>query len=292
LKQLTYLIKSFITVQRGAYFIFQFPLYHRLGGGLIQALAKYKQVQPVCFILDIDGVRDGDTELLYRECSELKQFSYFIAQNDRMKKWLLDLVPNARITTLDFFDFLAQPVPAQRTKNTSVAFAGNLSKATFINQLDQLQNCSNTSFYIYGQKGNVMVPENNRIHYKGIIEPYRLPRQITASFGLVWDGDCIERCCGPHGEYLKYNTPHKLSSYIMGAMPVIAPENSASGDLVKKYKIGICVNSLHDIEKTITGLPEQEYEQMVANTMILAGKMSTGYYLQTAINNLISEFLI
>ena len=289
LKQLIYLIKCFITIQRGAYFIFQFPLYHRLGGWLIRALAKYKQVQPVCFVIDVDGVRDGSTDLLNKEISELKQFSYFIAPNDRMKKWLLNLVPDAKITTIDFFDFLTEPAPAQRTKNASVVFAGNLSKSSFINQLDQLQNCSNTHFYIYGQKGSVTIPENNRIHYKGIIDPYQLPRQLTASFGLVWDGDCIDSCCGPNGEYLKYYSPHKLSSYIIGAMPVIAPENSASGDLVKKYKIGFCISSLHEIEKTITGLSNQDYEQMVANTKMLAGKISTGYCLQTAINDLLSK---
>jgi hypothetical protein len=289
LRQLTYLIKSFLIIQRRAYFIFQFPIYHRFGRWLIKALAKYKQIQPVCFVIDVDGVRDGSTELLHREIGELKQFSYFIAPNDRMKKWLLNLVPDAKITTIDFFDFLTEPVPTQRTKNASVVFAGNLSKSSFINQLDQLQNCSNTSFYIYGQKGNVLVPENNRIHYKGIIDPYQLPWQLTASFGLVWDGDCLDCCCGSNGEYLKYYTPHKLSSYIIGAMPVIAPENSASGDLVKKYKIGICINSLHEIEKTITDLSKEEYEQMAANTRLLAGKISTGYCLQTAINNLLSE---
>jgi hypothetical protein len=70
-------------------------------------------------------------------------------------------------------------------------------------------------------------------------------------------------------------------------MPVIAPENSASGDLVKKYKIGICINSLHDIEKKINDLSEQDYSQMVANTRIMADKISTGYFLQTAISNLL-----
>lgn len=289
LRQVTYLVKCFFTIQRGVYFIFQFPLYHRFGRWLIKALAKYKQVQPVCFVLDIDGVRDGSTDLLHREICELKQFSYFIAQNDRMKKWLLGLMPNAKISTIEFFDFLTGPVPVQRTKNASVIFAGNLSKSSFINHLDQLQNCDNTSFYIYGQKGTVTVPENNRIKYKGIIDPYQLPGQLTASFGLVWDGDCIDCICGSNGEYLKYNSPHKLSSYIIGAMPVIAPENSASGDLVKKHKIGICINSLNDIERTITALREEDYEQMVANTRILAGKISTGYCLQTAINNLLSD---
>jgi len=287
LKQLFRLISSIKNIQGQSIFFFQFPLYHRFGKWLIRSLTRSKNIRPVCLLMDIEGMRDNDEETLQKEINELRQYHFFIVHNNRMQNWLQTIHPGAESAMLEFFDFLTQPFQGKRRKSFSLAWAGHLDKAAFVKNLHSIKNSPNVLFDIYGPGDATTILGQPNVSYKGTVYPYQLPAAFTASFGLVWDGESIEKPEGSTGKYLEYNSPHKLSLYIVSGLPVIAPQNTAAGDLVSKYKIGFCISSLYELEQHINNLTEEEYGAMIDRMRPLAQRISNGECLQSAIQKII-----
>lgn len=203
-KRSLYLIRLFFTISSRDLVVFQFPLYAKIHELLLRML-HIKGVPIICFISDIEGLRDGNKELLEKEKKAFRRFKLFIVHNERMRQWLQPIVPGAAISQLLFFDYLTTPAHQHRTKDTRIVFAGNLQKSPFIYKLGQLKtNSPQLLFYIYGaghgEKNSF--PEN--VTYKGVLPPYELVTQIQGSFGLVWDGPGIESCTGNYGSYLVF----------------------------------------------------------------------------------------
>ena len=67
---------------------------------------------------------------------------------------------------------------------------------------------------------------------------------------------------------------------------MIVPEMAASATLVRKYGIGITINSLYEIEEKINQLSDEQYQQMRDNMKLLAQKISTGNCFSDAIDEL------
>jgi hypothetical protein len=286
-QRLVHLLKIFFTITSRDLVVFQYPLYARIHI-LIIKLLKIKGTNIVCFIADIDGLRINDAAMVEKDKHALRRFSLFISHNSRMSQWIKTLVPDATIAEIEFFDFLTTPVNRPRKKNTQVVFAANLLKSPFIQQLGQLAGaCPNTTFLLYGPCDPAHSSFANNVVYKGIFPPYDIVHQLNeGSFGLVWDGPEIDRCTGRFGDYLAYNSPHKLSLYIMAGIPVIVPGMSASAVLVTKYGIGVTINSLAEIETVINNISDDAYQAMVDNTRSLAARISEGKCLQQALQSI------
>ena len=125
------------------------------------------------------------------------------------------------------------------------------------------------------------------ICYKGSFKPDELPGILEGHFGLVWDGVSEESCVGNTGEYLKYNDPHKTSLYIASGIPVIVWQQAAIADFIIKNKIGITVESLHDVEKAINSISQQDYDLMRRNAKSLGNKLRSGYFTKKALSKAI-----
>jgi hypothetical protein len=285
-QRVIYLIKMLLTVAAGDIVVFQFPLYARIHM-LLTKLLRVKGVHVICFIIDIDGLRIQDNAMLAKEKKALRRFTLFISLNPRLTQWLRSLVPNAIIEEIQFHDYLTTPVSTPRKKTTQIAFAGNLQKSPFIQHLDQLTaSCPTTTFLLYGPDYPPQLSFPNNAVHKGIFPPYDIVRHLEGSFGLVWDGPDITSCTGPFGAYLAYNSPHKLSLYIMAGTPLIVPEMSASAGLVTKYRIGITIKQLADIETAINNISDAAYQTMVENTRALAARISEGKCLGEALESI------
>ncbi len=105
------------------------------------------------------------------------------------------------------------------------------------------------------------MPESPDVTYEGRFAPDDLSG-IKGGWGLVWDGDAIDRCEGYLGEYLTFNSPHKASMYICAGLPLIVPEWSAVAAIVRQRGIGIVITSLRDMAMRISDVSEEEYESM------------------------------
>jgi hypothetical protein len=273
-----YLVKTFFTIPVGARVVFQFPLHAHMHRLLINLL-RWKNIQIVATITDIEGLRNLDDRLLQREKRALQKLKFIIVHNASMAAWMRQVAPHAHLTELEFFDFLAQPMPANRSKTGEVVFAGNLEKSPFVRDLVLLP----VSFRIYGSGRQPAAPN---IIYEGVFGADTILGKLKGSFGLIWDGISIDRCAGEYGAYLAYNSPHKLSLYILAGLPIIAPATAASGQLVKKYGIGITINNLHEIKTAIDSVSEEAYRQMIRNMQPLAQRISSGQCLLHALSGM------
>ncbi len=234
----------------------------------------------IALIHDLRIIQGLGTDEGVDEISLLNKFRYVISHNRHMTEFLLKNGCKCNIIELELFDYLhdVNREVIGRAGDGSVAFAGNLVKSTFISKLS---NVKNVKFNLYGNKGESDFSSVANIDYKGSLPSNEIVYGLEGDYGLVWDGDSIETCSGKNGEYLRFNNPHKLSLYIASGKPVITWSQSAVADFVKSNGIGICVDSLKDLEYLdLSGL----YEGFCSNISDIKEKISRGYYLSTAID--------
>ncbi len=143
---------------------------------------------------------------------------------------------------------------------------------------------------VYGRgfdKSSAECPE--KFNIKGFMLPNKLIGEAEGDFGLVWDGDSVDSCSGDWGEYLKVNTPHKISLYIRCGLPVIVWREAAMAGFIEENGIGISIDSLRDIEGVYERMTQDEYEQMCDNVRRVSDLMSEGGYFSRAISEVVSR---
>lgn len=116
------------------------------------------------------------------------------------------------------------------------------------------------------------------IHYQGSLPVNEIPKYLDRGFGLVWDGNSINGCCGQAGEYLRYNNPHKLSLYLSSGIPVIIWEKAAEAEFVRNNNLGILVDKLDELENILGQLDKEKYEEMCNSVKKIAERLKKGYY--------------
>ncbi|HVM90185.1 MAG TPA: hypothetical protein VMT76_18495 [Puia sp.] len=289
--RLIFLIKLLLSLRKGSVVIAQFPLYAKMNKLLLCLISKRKSISVIYIIADINGLKDGNDLLLSEELKEMGRCSYFILHNENMHLWLKKHIFSAKCSLLYFFDFPAPVSTSIKTKTSTVAFAGNLSKSLFLEKLDKI-NSQNLQFLLYGPGVTETMKSQKNVYYKGVFPPYKLPQKIEGSFGLVWDGNCVDEPCGSIGYYMHFITHHKVSLYILSGMPIIIYANAGSAALITQYKIGFTINSLDEIEQKISSVTEKEYQDMIINTKFLAKKIASGSFLREAINRIFEQINI
>jgi len=272
LSRLISIIQLAFSIKKNSLVVFHFPLLANAYKWLLQML-RLRGVNTVALIIDIDGLRDKDDMLLKTEIKLLKQFTCIICHNTAMKNKLLEYLPAAKISTIQLFDYPAATPPIPRQLSNSISFAGNLNKAKFACNLQQLKGLQ---FNVYGLGYDARLHSKEGSTYKGVVAPDLLPAVLEGSFGLVWDGDSIETC----DDYLRYNTPHKLSLYVVAGLPVIVWKDSAAAHLVGENNIGFTVSSLTEIREKINSLTAAEYETMRTQVVTIGKQIGNGYFLR------------
>ncbi len=287
LRRAFYLFRLLLKMEKRAMVVFIFPVYSRLVKMLLRLLQKRKQVNLVCVVGDIDGIKDGDLSLLETEIRELSAYRYFIVHNRSMEAWLRQQLPDCITARLDFFDFLAPPYTGNRSRSYELVFAGNLHKSSFIARLHELAAASPAlHFNLYGPGITDAAVAQSNASFLGVHDPYTLPLLVKGSFGLLWDGDDIHRPGGSLGAYMQYITHHKLSLYILAGLPVIVPARTAAALLVEAYGIGLTVESLFEVKEKIDAVTDEQYQAMRKNMQPLAASISQGSHARHALHQL------
>lgn len=290
--RILYLITKILFIPKGSIIAFVHPSYAKMHSLLLRLIKTRKSIKTICVIGDIDGIRDEKPDLLSKECSLFRSYDIIIAHNRFMAAWLSSYakVDQSKIVELTLFDFKTIPVNKNRKLSPVIVFAGNVITNPFVDKLHLVTKVDSTCKYnIYGSQKNIAVHENDKLHYYAYEQdPYKVPELLNGSFGLIWYGDSLEECSGAIGEYIRYISQHKLSFYIISSLPIIVWEEAAAASFVKEHNIGITIKSIYDIEDKIRSITEAEYETMCNNMKPLAQKISSGYFLTTAINKAIS----
>lgn len=250
-------------------------------------LKKLKnKVKIVTIIHDVEELRECYSNTYNENTFKtiLKYSDYFIVHNERMKQFFLNKnISSENIIVLEIFDYLCN-INSQKDIEFSYAItiAGNLDvkKSPYIGLLNRV---NGVTFNLYGPNYEVDDRINN-IHYKGIVQSDALPDELHEGFGLVWDGTSIDSCDGPTGRYLRYNNPHKLSLYLVSGLPVIIWKKAAEADYVIRNNLGICVDSLYELEEILPTITEKQYRKYCQNVKKIGIKLSRGDYMKAAIN--------
>lgn len=295
-------IKLLCEIKENDYLIIQYPYSPKFMYTIIykcvDMITKIKKAKKIALIHDINYLRNDksikdefskyDKKL---ECSILNKFDKIICHNNIMKETLSnDGVIQGKLISLDIFDYISDNIQKKRVydpNNIIISLAGKLdkNKSGYIYELKNIVN-KNIKFELYGI-GYIEDKKDKNVEYKGVAKPEELPNLLKGNFGLVWDGNSLDKCDGLAGEYLKYNNPHKVSSYIACGLPVIVWKKAAIADFIIKNNLGICVDNLNEINSVINELNEEKYNILLENVNKIKKKIIKGEFLIEAINKCI-----
>lgn len=257
----------------------QYPYYNLWYQGKdYRRMLQHYHGRLTCLIHDIPGLRDGgeiEPELSY----VLDRADKVIAHTPKMKEILTGKtgVDPDKIGVLYLFDYLTDSASDEPDPDgKEIIYAGNLDKSIFLRDLDRLS--GNTVFNLYGLP-SANVKESSRCSYKGKFHPDDVSF-IKGNWGLVWDGDSIDTCQGPFGEYLRFNSSHKISLYLAARKPVIIWEESSLKDFITGNHLGIAVSSLGEIDRKISTLTDEERCLMVRNVTGISSELRSGGFLK------------
>jgi hypothetical protein len=236
----------------------------------------------VILIHDINELRGWET--WYPDI--LKTANVMIAHTRNMCEWIKHKFNRNNIVELGIFDYLQDESSVSEYKKEdtvyTIVFAGRLGKADFLNELEL--SVAMFSLKLFGNGITDNVRQKDFVDYKGVCLPDELPSKIRKfDFGLVWDGDSVNECTGQMGEYLKYNCPYKLSSYIASGLPVIIWDKMGMAPFVKKYNIGITVSSLLDLSATLSKISTENYAIMRRNAEYMQERLHKGEFYEYAL---------
>ena len=232
-----------------------------------------------------EGISVGTKlKILLGEKPMLKNADFVIAHNGVMCEHLQSLgVEKRRLIALEMFDYLIPGFdPARRAgktgKDKPVIIAGNLRRHKSGYAYHLPDNCA---FHLYGIDYTGKLTGGSR--YFGAFPPEEVPYAMEGSFGLVWDGESSETCSGVFGEYLKINNPHKTSLYLASGIPVAIWRQASMADFVAKHKVGIAVDSMHDLRAAIDSLSDADYAEMARNAERIGKQLRDGAFTKAAL---------
>lgn len=253
----------------------------------LKAFRKVIGFKLICFINDIESMRMEKSEkYTHAEMNSISVADIVLVPNDNSVQILRNkyhftnhLIPVGVWDYLNNFKYIASEHTANMAfHNKFVAFAGNLNKAPFISELSLV----NLNFKIWGS--STEEKQDRNIELMGKKTPDELIENISGcTWGLVWDGTSIDTCCGHLGTYLRFNNSHKCGLYLAARVPVIVWEESGMASFVNKYKVGICVSSLHEAADIINSMTPNEYIIYQKNVQSIGPLISKGNFFLEAI---------
>jgi hypothetical protein len=275
-------------IEDGAVVLLQHPFHHKhlTRERILTKLKEEKHVRYICFVHDVEELRAFRYNDYYRQ-----EFAYMmqiadvlIVHNEVMLQYFVEQgCPKEKLVNLQIFDYL-NPCASRGLPQyeKAITVAGNLdtTKCEYIGQLGQLKE---TTVNLYGPNYDERMRSFENVHYLGVYPPDEVPKHLTAGFGLVWDGNSLNGCQGQAGQYLRYNNPHKLSLYLSSGLPVVIWKGAAEAAFVEQHGVGICVESILDLEKILQQLELTEYERMAKAVADISARLRSGHYATVAL---------
>lgn len=253
----------------------------------IKAIKKFKVIYLIHDLYSLrfnteKSIRDHKVEI-GKDMSLMSQCDYVIAHNEKMVKKLKDFGCTSYLISLKIFDYDCH-YPERRRQIQSgekikIVFAGYLTKACFLEELDKVLQKS-YSLIIYGAPE---IPLTSSI-YMGSVDADKLPNVIEGHFGLIWEG---KYKADERDNYISINNPHKMSMYIVAGLPIIAWDKSAAAIFIKDNNIGITISSLDELDTAIKISPK-EYSMMVDNCLKIREKLINGCFLKEALQTILT----
>ena len=275
------LLKLWWKLKKNDTVVLQWPFYGAFGVNIgfcfdLKMLVKILSIKDINLIVllhDLNSLRNYTT-FNNIENSVLMLAKKIIVHTEAMKQYIENKgFASKSIKILTSFDYLTTDNLKQRNYSNTVVYAGNLKKSPFLLHIPS--NSFGVTFNCYG-----LLKEKLPSHlcYKGTFVSENVS-VLEGSWGLVWDGDSVETCSGWVGEYLKVNSPHKVSLYIVSGLPIIIWKEAGLASYIVDNNLGITIGSLSEINNAIKSISEEKYQKMIAAIAIERQKLITGKHL-------------
>lgn len=238
----------------------------------------------ICFINDVESMRMiKSKKYVVGEMESIAAADVVLVPNENSVRILRDEYGLASpLIPVGVWDYLVDDCSFsfhEEGEQKVVAFAGNLKKSPFINDLYSV----NLKFKIWGSGKEINRSDGN-LDFRGVESPDNLVKYITeCSWGLVWDGTSIHTCAGLLGTYLRFNNSHKCGLYLAAGVPIIVWRESGMTFFVEKYKVGICVSSLDEAADVINHMDGDVYEEYRKNAQWIGMQVRQGNFFLSAL---------
>lgn len=244
---------------------------------IISKRIKSRGGKIVYIIHDVISIR-GDKLFVRNESKILNMADVLYVHTEAMQNKLIEKGVRVPMKIMHVFDYYTRDNYRQinQEQKYTIIFAGNLEKSLFIKEILYWSDNMKLRFNLYGLKPSFELGNS----YRGAFKPEKTSI-IEGGWGLVWDGDSVETCSGILGNYLRYNSPHKISLYLAAGIPVIVWEGSALSLWVKQKNVGITIHSLMEIEKCIDALTDTEYIGIINSVRGISSKIRNGELLKS-----------
>lgn len=277
-------LKALVCLRKGDILFLQYPLKKYFS--FICNVAHFKGCKIVILIHDLGSFRRKKLSVS-QEIKRLEHADYIIATNPAMQQWIKDRHCQMPVGYLGVWDYLSVARPDAHKELPSppyqIVYAGALSRRKNAFLYSWGEKIEGYSVNLYGS-GFFLEEAKGREHFriKGFVQSDTLIESVEGDFGLVWDGDSVETCCGDFGEYLQFNTPHKTSLYIRCGLPVIIWERAALAPFVQSNRLGLCIGKLEDLNRLLLSITVEEYREMRNNVLRMSDRISKGFYFKQA----------
>ena len=281
------IIRACILLQKDDVLFLQYPVKKYFS--FLCHVAHLKGAKTVSLIHDLGSFRRKKLTI-QKEINRLSNSDYIIASNEKMKGWLEEHGLQKPVGALGLFDYRSEskcPAEVTEREQVKVVYAGALSmkKNSFLIELSKT--LSHWQLLVCGNKEGLQDLQNNpRITYQGFVPSEEFIKHIDADFGLVWDGDSLDGCSGEYGQYLKWNSPHKVSFYLRAGLPLIIWKEAAVAPIIEEAGAGITISSLKELDGKLANLTPEQKKEMKKQAVNLAQKLNKGRFLQDSFRSL------
>lgn len=282
---LTGILRACCLLRRDDILFLQYPVKKYFS--FLCRMAHWKGAKTLSLIHDLGSFRRRKLTI-EQEIARLSHSDYIIASNENMKRWLESHGMKKPIGSLGLFDYRSEEtnltIKTKEPEERRIVYAGALSmrKNAFLVKLSQQQ--LDCHLIIYGNKEGLQgLADNTNISYKGFMPSEQFIRNVDADFGLVWDGDSLDTCSGNYGEYLRWNSPHKVSFYLRASLPVIVWKEAAVAPIIEQAGAGFAISSLAELGNKLKQFSQEDIARMKQQAAETAKKLNKGTFLREAI---------
>lgn len=278
------IVKAVCCLRRGDTLVLQYPVKKYFS--LICRFARLRGVRIVVIIHDLMSLHRKRVTR-QTELQRLSRADYVIASNATMQQWLEEQGLRVPMGPLGLFDYRSDAEPeGRRTEHPrwSLVYAGALVMRKNSYLLELARTARHFDLHIYGNADGL--PGISEAPH-AVCYPFTpaddFIRTADGDFGLVWDGDSLDTCQGDFGEYLRYNSPHKVSFYLRAGLPVIIWREAAVAPIIEQEGIGFSISSIAELEERLSTMTPAEADAMRQNVRRVSRQLADGHFFASAL---------
>ena len=283
------IIKYCFATKKGDIIVLQYPVKKYFS--FLCNIARFHGAKTVALIHDLGSFRRRKLTV-EKEINRLMHADYVIASNTVMKQWLTDHDYRHPLGALELFDYRSSAKSRPWTPGSNglirLVYAGALAmrKNAFLLQLAEEE--LPYELHIYGKReGLPGMQDNAHMVFHPFTPADTFIQEVEGDFGFVWDGDSLDSCTGNFGEYLRWNSPHKVSFYIRAGLPIIIWREAAVAPIVEREGIGLCIGSISELTTLLPTITPEKMEEMRRNVNRVSQRLANGQYLTEAVHSAI-----